>query len=80
MLKLFNTDEKNIGKIKKLFNYVSSYRAILKELKSGKYDIIHTQWLIFSPVDYYYLRKIVRKCGVKLIVTIHDKLPINQKY
>lgn len=80
MLNLFNTDEKNIGKIKKLFNYISSYRAILKELKNGRYDVIHTQWLIFSPVDYYYLRKIVRKCGVKPIVTIHDILPFNQKF
>ncbi|MBO4788802.1 MAG: glycosyltransferase family 4 protein [Lachnospiraceae bacterium] len=77
---LFNTDEKNVGKVKKLLNYISSYRAIYKELKSGDYDIIHTQWLIFSPVDYFFLHKIVKKCKVKLIVTIHDILPFNQKF
>ncbi|MBR7000835.1 MAG: glycosyltransferase family 4 protein [Lachnospiraceae bacterium] len=80
MINLFNTDEKNIGKIKKLFNYIASYRAILRELKSGGYDIVHTQWLIFSPIDYFFLRRIVKKCKVKLVVTIHDILPFNQKF
>jgi len=79
-INLFNTDEKNVGKLNKLKNYISSYRAIYKEIKSGDYEIIHTQWLIFSPIDYYFLKKIKKKCGVKLVVTIHDILPFNQKF
>lgn len=80
MLRLFNTDEKNIGKVKKLTNYIDSYKAIYEELKKGKYDVLHTQWLIFSPVDYYYLKKISGELGIKLVVTIHDILPFNQKF
>lgn len=76
---LFNTDEKDIGKIQKLKNYITSYKAILNEIKKNKYDVIHTQWMIFSPVDYYYLQKI-KKTGIKLIVTIHDILPFNRKF
>lgn len=77
---LFNTDESGVSKIKKFKNYISSYRKIYKEMKENKYDVLHTQWLIFSPIDYYYLKKIKEKCGVKLIVTIHDILPFNQKF
>ncbi len=80
VINLFNTDEKNIGKIKKFVNYIKSYKAILKIIKGGGYDIIHTQWLIFSPIDYFYLNKIVKKTGVKLVVTIHDILPFNEKF
>lgn len=79
-LNLFNTDEKNIGKLSKLKNYITSYKVIFKEIKNGDYDIIHTQWLILSPLDYYFLKKIKKKCGIKLIVTIHDILPFNQKF
>lgn len=77
---LFNTDEKNIGKIQKLLNYLSSYRKILKMVKEEHFDVIHTQWLIFSPVDYYFLKKIKKQGKCKLVVTIHDILPFNQKF
>jgi len=79
-INLFNTDEKNIGKLQKLANYIGSYRKIFKEIKEGKYQVLHTQWLIFSPVDYYFLNKIKKSCGVKLVVTIHDILPFNKKF
>lgn len=79
-LNLFNTDEKNIGKLSKLKNYITSYKTILQELKSGNYQILHTQWVIFSPVDVYFLYKIKKKTGIRLIVTIHDILPFNQKF
>lgn len=80
IMRLFNTDEKNISKAKKLINYIKSYKAIYKELCNGNYNILHTQWLIFSPVDYYYLKKIKRKLDIRLVVTIHDILPFNQKF
>lgn len=77
-INLFNTDEKNIGKLKKLVNYFSSWRKIKKLIKN-KYDILHTQWVIFSPVDYWFLRKI-KKQEKKLVITIHDILPFNKKF
>jgi Glycosyltransferase len=79
-LNLFNTDEKNVGKIEKLINYLTSYKKIYEEVCKGKYHILHTQWLIFSPVDYYFLKKIKEKANVKLVITIHDILPFNQKF
>lgn len=80
IINLFNTDEKNVGKANKLTNYIDSYKAIYRELKNGKYDVLHTQWLIFSPLDYFYLNKIKKNLGIKLVVTIHDILPFNQKF
>lgn len=76
-INLFNTDEKNIGKIKKAINYVASMGRICRMMKG--YDVLHTQWIIFSPVDWFYLRKI-KKMQKKLIVTIHDILPFDQKF
>lgn len=77
---LFTTDEENLNQIDKLFNYIDSYRKIYREMKKNKYDVLHTQWLIFSPLDYYFMKKIKRNCGVKLVVTIHDILPFNKKF
>lgn len=77
---LFNTDERNASKLEKLKNYIFSYKAIYKEMRYVNYDVLHTQWLIFSPVDYYFIKKIKRKCKVKYVVTIHDILPFNEKF
>lgn len=79
-INLFNTDEKNIGKIKKLKNYIKSYKQICKIIKEKKIEILHTQWFIFSPVDYHYIKKIKRKFGCKIVMTVHDILPFNQKF
>ena len=76
----FNTDEKNIKKSRKFLNYISSYKKIKREIEQGEYQVLHIQWLIFSPVDYYYLHKIKKKTGIKIVVTIHDILPFNQKF
>lgn len=78
-LNLFNTDEKNISKVAKLKNYISSYRQLCKLLSEGSYDIVHTQWYTFSPIDYYYLRKMKKRFGVRYVATVHDILPFNQK-
>lgn len=76
----FNTDEKKVSKIRKFINYISSYKKIYKELKKNKYDILHVQWMIFSPLDFYFLKKIKKNCKIKLVDTIHDILPFNQKF
>lgn len=77
--RLFNTDEKNIGKLKKLTNYIGAYKAIDNLLSKGEYDILHTEWYTLSPVDYHYLSKFKKKYGIRYVATVHDILPFNQK-
>lgn len=78
-INLFNTDEKKVGKLNKLFNYISSMQRIIKILDEEKYDVVHTQWVIFAPLDYWYLKQIKKRCN-KLVITIHDILPFNEKF
>lgn len=77
---LFNTDEKNISKIRKLQNYIASYIKIGKMLKSGNFDVLHTEWYTFSPIDYYFINKFKRKYKVRYVATVHDILPFNEKF
>ncbi|MDO4329865.1 MAG: glycosyltransferase family 4 protein [Lachnospiraceae bacterium] len=79
-IRLFNTDEKNIGKIRKLTNYLSSYRYIVKLLKTEKFDILHTEWYTFSPIDYLFISLIKKHMDIRYVATIHDILPFNQKF
>lgn len=76
--RLFNTADKDIGKLKKVINYLKSVHKILQIAKDG-YDIIHSQWIIFSPVDYWCLKEL-KKQGEKIVLTVHDILPFNQKF
>lgn len=78
-IKLFNTDEKSIGKFRKLINYMSSYRRIGEILKIKHIDIIHTEWYNFSPIDYFFLKKYKHKYNLRYIATVHDILPFNEK-
>lgn len=50
-----------------MINYISSYRKIGKIIKADGITVLHTQWVIFSPVDYYFLNKFKKKNCVKLI-------------
>lgn len=74
----FLTSRKDIGKVKKLINYIQTYKFIVKKIVEEKFDVIHVQWFQFSPVDYYYLNKI-KKQGIKVVVSVHDILPFNEK-
>lgn len=78
-IRMFNTDEKNIGKLKKITNYIRSLWRIYNMIFKDDYDILHTQWIIFSPIDYL-LMKSVKKRGKKIVFTIHDILPFNEKF
>lgn len=75
---LFNTDEKGISRVSKLINYISSWKIILNMIRT-EYDVVHTQWVIFSPLDYIYLM-LVKRQGKKIVLTIHDILPFNKKF
>lgn len=70
IIKIFNTDQKGISKVDKLKNYVSGYKKIITIIKEQKFDILHLQWITFSPVDYYFLKKISKLC--KVVMTVHD--------
>lgn len=74
----FLTSRKNIGKVKKLLNYIDTYQFIVKKTLKEHFDVVHVQWFQFSPVDYYYLKKI-RKHGIRVVVSVHDILPFNEK-
>lgn len=80
IINLFNTDEKNIGKLRKILNYIYSYRTIDRILKKEKYNVLHTEWYTFSPVDYYYIKRFKKKYDIKYVATVHDILPFNQKF
>lgn len=77
---LFNTDEKDIGKTQKMQNYIASYKKIGKMLEDGHYDVLHTEWYTFSPLDYFFLKKFKRKHKIKYVATVHDILPFNEKF
>lgn len=74
----FLTSRKDVGKVQKLHNYCSSYRFIVKKAIQEKFDVVHVQWFQFSPVDYHYLKKL-KNHHVKLVVSVHDILPFNEK-
>lgn len=75
---LFKTADKNIGKLKKLINYISAWKQIIYFDSQNK-DIIHIQWIIFSPLDYLFIKKL-KKNNKRIVLTIHDILPFNKKF
>lgn len=76
----FNTDEKNIGKLQKVRNYIQTYKKIEQLIATGEYDVLHSQWYIFSPVDFYFLSIFKKKYGIRYVATVHDILPFNEKF
>ncbi len=61
-------------KIIRSFEYIFSYRKIVKLLKDGNYDIVHIQWLLFYNADLHFIKKIKKYCK-KLIFTAHNVIP-----
>ena len=74
----FLTSRKDIGKVRKLLNYIETYRFIVKKAVQEHFDVVHVQWFQFSPADYYFLKKL-KKYGIKVVVSVHDILPFNKK-
>ena len=65
--------------VKKVASYRKSWRNIVDHCIKEKFDIVHVQWYIFSPLDWKYHRLLRRK-GIKVVTTIHDLLPFNKKF
>jgi len=74
----FNSTEDS-NKISKGINYISAWRKVISLIKEKKIDILHVQWFLLSPIDYYFISK-AKKLGIKILVTIHDILPFNTKF
>lgn len=77
---LFNTDEKSVSKLLKLKNYVSSYKEIERIIRKEKIEIIQSQWFSFSPLDFFFLKRIKKKNRVRYVATVHDILPFHQMF
>lgn len=77
-LRLFGAYSKESNLLKKVKIYKNSWDRIIEYCINEKIEIVHVQWYIFSPLDWYYHQKI-RKNGIKVITTIHDLLPFDRK-
>lgn len=73
------TTSKEISKFEKAIIYIKAWKKILMLCKNKKIDILHVQWFILSPVDLYFIKKI-KSMGIKIVVTVHDILPFNEKF
>ena len=69
---------KKTNLISKVISYNKSWNRIIRYSLEEKVDIVHVQWYVFSPMDWYYHQKL-RKNGIKVVTTIHDLLPFNKK-
>lgn len=67
------------GILNKIKSYNRSWKRVFQYCVENKVDVVHVQWYIFSPLDYHYHKKL-RKCGIKVVTTIHDLLPFNKKF
>ncbi|OON88456.1 hypothetical protein BXO88_01300 [Oribacterium sp. C9] len=79
IINIFNSYSSLSNPISKIISYKNSWESVLKYCVNQRVDIVHVQWYIFSPFDFYYHEKL-RKNGVKVVTTIHDLLPFNSKF
>ena len=77
--RFFRNFAKDKNPIIKAINYIKAYKKIIKFCSIEKVDILHIQWFIFSPVDYYFIKKIKNK-NIKIVATVHDIMPFNKKF
>jgi Glycosyltransferase len=75
----FLTARKDLGKLEKVKNYCRAYKFLLKKAVEEQFDVVHVQWFPFSPIDYYYIKK-MKKNNIQIIITVHDILPFNEKF
>lgn len=77
--RLFEAYSSISNPIKKVLSYRRSLKKIISYCKENKVKIVHVQWYIFSPLDYWFHNKL-RELGIKVVTTIHDLLPFNAKF
>ena len=74
----FITARKDAGKLRKGINYIASYISVLKKARSEHFNVVHLQWFQLSPVDLIFMKRL-KSYGLKLVVSVHDILPFDQK-
>lgn len=79
IINIFNAYSSLNNPLSKIISYRNSWESVFEYCIKQKVDIVHVQWYIFSPFDFYYHEKL-RKNGVKVVTTIHDLLPFNSKF
>ena len=78
-LNFFYSYSKENGLLNKVKSYNRSWERVYSYCVANNIDVVHVQWYIFSPLDYYYHKKL-RKHGIKVVTTIHDLIPFNKKF
>lgn len=78
-LNIFGNYSKESNIYKKIKIYNESWKHVVEYCVNNNVQIIHTQWYIFSPIDWKY-HQILRKKGIKVVAMIHDLLPFNKKF
>lgn len=78
-LPLFHSYSEKRSLFSKVISYRDSWIQVLDYCVNNKINIVHVQWYIFSPLDYYYHKKL-QKNGIRIVSTIHDLLPFNKKF
>lgn len=78
-LDIFESYSKKSGVINKIKSYYKSFIRLEKYCVDNQINVLHVQWYIFSPLDYYFHKRF-RKKNIKVVTTIHDLLPFNKKF
>ena len=64
------------NKYKKLYYYYQGWRRLANILKRENEEcIFHIHWLRFSPIDYFFLKKLNNQKNIRLVFTVHNILP-----
>jgi glycosyltransferase involved in cell wall biosynthesis len=75
---IFDSYSKKNNVLSKIVSYYRSYLTLENYCIKNKIDILHLQWYVVSPLDFYFIRRMKIR-GIKIVVTIHDLLPFNKK-
>nr|WP_300324906.1 glycosyltransferase family 4 protein [uncultured Anaerostipes sp.] len=78
-LPIFERYSKKANPAQKILSYYRSWKKVFTYCAKHKVDVVHTQWYIFSPIDWMFQYKL-QKEGIKVVVTVHDLLPFNKKF
>lgn len=66
-----------LRRLLKALDYSCSYRRLMGWLRSRTPDIVHFQWLMLPPLDWWFIKRIRRFLPQSaVIVTVHDVEPL----
>ncbi len=69
------------SKLNKIWYYLLGWIRLVKILlENPENKAFHFHWLKFSPLDYYFLKKLKSKGNISLISTVHNILPHEQMF